>query len=101
MSAVEAAPAEGPDQVRQRLRLRWWKEVLYVIVFYVLYSAVRNTFGSAGGVGGVVSAAAAAGVVSSRPPPAPISIGTSRFAVAARMGDTFLSAVEGVGSQYG
>ena len=50
MSAIEAAPTEGPDQVRQRLRLRWWKEVLYVIVFYFLYSAVRNTFGSAGAV---------------------------------------------------
>jgi hypothetical protein len=51
VNAVEAPPSEGPDQVRQRLRLRWWKEVLFALVFYVLYSAVRNTFGSAGGVG--------------------------------------------------
>ena len=28
-------------------RLRWWREVLYVVVFYALYSSVRNLFGSA------------------------------------------------------
>ena len=27
--------------------LRWWREVLYVLVFYGVYSAVRNTQGSA------------------------------------------------------
>ncbi|MEJ7584067.1 MAG: phosphatase PAP2 family protein [Acidimicrobiales bacterium] len=32
-------------------RLRWWREVVYILVFYVVYSAVRNTFGSSGGVG--------------------------------------------------
>jgi hypothetical protein len=51
MTTAEAAPVDERHEVRQRLRLRWWKELLYVIVFYVLYSAVRNTFGSAGGVG--------------------------------------------------
>jgi len=30
-----------------RLRLRWWREVLYVLVFYGAYSSVRNLFGSA------------------------------------------------------
>jgi hypothetical protein len=28
---------------------RWWREVLYGLVVYVIYSMVRNTFGSAGG----------------------------------------------------
>ncbi len=32
-------------------RLRWWRELVYVAVFYGVYSFVRNTFGSAGGVG--------------------------------------------------
>jgi hypothetical protein len=30
-------------------RLRWWREVLYIGLVYVAYSAVRNTFGSSGG----------------------------------------------------
>ena len=29
--------------------LRWWKEVIYAVAIYVIYSAVRNRFGSAGG----------------------------------------------------
>ena len=33
--------------VRERLRLRWWKEILIVGLFYLVYSAVRNQFGSA------------------------------------------------------
>lgn len=32
-------------------RLRWWRELIYVVVFYIIYSAVRNMFGSNGGVG--------------------------------------------------
>jgi hypothetical protein len=35
-------------------RLRWWHEVLYIVLVYVAYSAVRNQFGS--GDGGVVAA---------------------------------------------
>jgi hypothetical protein len=27
--------------------LRWWKEVLYCVAFYVVYSVIRNLFGSA------------------------------------------------------
>ena len=38
---VDAPPAQP------RPRLHWWREVTYVAVFYVVYSAVRNTFGSA------------------------------------------------------
>jgi hypothetical protein len=40
-----------PPETESGRRLRYWREVLYIIAFYVLYSAVRNTFGSAGGVG--------------------------------------------------
>ena len=30
-------------------RLRWWKEVVFVLVFYGVYSFIRNQFGSAAG----------------------------------------------------
>ena len=33
----------------ERGRLRWWKEVLFGLAVYLVYSAVRNQFGSAGG----------------------------------------------------
>jgi len=36
-----------PAADRRRLGLRWWKEVVYVLVFYVIYSGIRNRFGSA------------------------------------------------------
>jgi hypothetical protein len=36
-------------EVDPRHGLRWWLEPLYVGVFYLLYSATRNLFGSAGG----------------------------------------------------
>ena len=32
---------------RRQWGLRWWKEVLYVLAFYLVYSAIRNTQGSA------------------------------------------------------
>ena len=32
-----------------RAGLRWWKEVLFGLAVYAVYSAVRNRFGSAGG----------------------------------------------------
>jgi PAP2 superfamily len=45
---------EGRERVETESgrRLRWWREVLYIGVFYLAYSAVRNTFGSAGGAAG-------------------------------------------------
>jgi hypothetical protein len=49
-SQPETAPEaeELPAPVRRRQRgLRWWKEVLYVLAFYAVYSAIRNTQGSA------------------------------------------------------
>src|SRR5205807_7835692 len=39
---LTAAPLPRP-----RPRLRWWKEVLYVLAFYLVYTAIRNTQGSA------------------------------------------------------
>jgi hypothetical protein len=36
-------PQSGPR------RLRWWREVLYGVVIYFVYSLVRNNFGSASG----------------------------------------------------
>lgn len=41
-----AGPVTGPDD---RHGLRWWKEVLFGLAVYLVYSAVRNQFGSAGG----------------------------------------------------
>jgi hypothetical protein len=38
------APTAG-DEARRHLR--WWREVLYVAAFYLVYSFVRNQFGSA------------------------------------------------------
>ncbi len=38
--------------------LRWWREVLYVVVLYLVYSSVRNQFGSAGGPTGQANAIA-------------------------------------------
>ena len=37
---VHAAP-------RRAVRLRWWREVIYVAAFYGVYSWIRNQFGSA------------------------------------------------------
>ncbi len=42
--ADDDGPASGPG----RSRLRWWRELLYIGAFYVVYSTVRNLFGSQG-----------------------------------------------------
>jgi hypothetical protein len=44
MSDVATAPPAA-----DRGGLRWWREVLYAVGVYVVYSFVRNKFGSAGG----------------------------------------------------
>jgi hypothetical protein len=41
---AESAPTDQPVP-----RLRWWREVLYIVLVYVAYSAVRNQFGSGAG----------------------------------------------------
>ncbi len=38
---------EDPADPRRPAGLRWWKEVLYIAAFYGVYSAIRNTQGSA------------------------------------------------------
>lgn len=60
MTASETAAddlAAGPDRpepdpptavTAAGRRLRWWREIGYIVAFYVLYSWVRNQFGSAG-----------------------------------------------------
>jgi hypothetical protein len=42
----DATPA-APD--RPAARLRWWREVVYIVLVYLAYSAVRNQFGSGAG----------------------------------------------------
>ena len=39
--------AEPPPETASGRRLRWWREIGYVIAFYLAYSWVRNQFGSA------------------------------------------------------
>ena len=49
-SRDHAAPRCDRRRRRRRgPRLRWWREVIYVVVIYGVYSTVRNQFGSAGG----------------------------------------------------
>jgi len=40
--------AERHSDATPRPRVRWWREVLYVLGFYGIYTLVRNQFGSAG-----------------------------------------------------
>jgi len=44
---VETVP--DAEQADDRAGLRWWKEVLFAAGVYLVYSVVRNQFGSAGG----------------------------------------------------
>jgi hypothetical protein len=46
VAATQAGADTAPARPRPR-GLRWWKEVLYVLAFYAVYSAIRNTQGSA------------------------------------------------------
>lgn len=41
--------ATDPAERGTRTELRWWKEVLFGLAVYAIYSIVRNRFGSAGG----------------------------------------------------
>ena len=47
MTVAPPRAQEAPAPVRRRTRLRWWKEVAYVLAFYGVYTVVRNTQGSA------------------------------------------------------
>jgi hypothetical protein len=44
-TAAEGSPAGA--RLDRPLRLRWWKEAAYVVAFYLVYSVIRNAFGSA------------------------------------------------------
>lgn len=46
VSPASAAPSRPAGH-----GLRWWRELIYIVGFYVIYSMVRNTFGSAGASG--------------------------------------------------
>jgi hypothetical protein len=45
--ADDACQAPGDRAARGLGPLRWWREILYVLAFYAVYSVVRNTQGSA------------------------------------------------------
>jgi hypothetical protein len=47
-SSAPAPPAAGPEDPTptENTGLRWWREILYVLAFYLLYSWIRNRFGS-------------------------------------------------------
>jgi hypothetical protein len=49
-AADQATPSErAVEELEGPPSTRWWREVLYGLAVYVVYSLVRNTFGSAGG----------------------------------------------------
>ena len=39
---TDEAPIEGLYRP-----LRWWREIIYIVAMYLVYSAIRNLFGSA------------------------------------------------------
>jgi heme A synthase len=50
MTTMDAEVADGAPE--QASGLRWWHELVYIVLVYVAYSVVRNQFGS--GAGGSV-----------------------------------------------
>jgi PAP2 superfamily len=48
-STTDGATTDNSDGAERGPRLRWWREVAYVLGVYVAYSAVRNQFGSGAG----------------------------------------------------
>lgn len=42
---------EAAVSARVRSPLRWWREVLYIVAFYVVYTVIRDLQGSASGTG--------------------------------------------------
>jgi PAP2 superfamily len=50
--SLEATDSAVAVAAPPRPRLRWWREVVYTVVLYGVYSTVRNQFGSAGGPAG-------------------------------------------------
>lgn len=48
MTTTTTEEADGPLDEPTPSRLRWWREILLILAFYVVYSFVRNLFGSQG-----------------------------------------------------
>jgi PAP2 superfamily len=46
---ASAAGPPAPTRPGPRSSLRWWREVVYIVLVYLGYSAVRNQFGSGAG----------------------------------------------------
>jgi hypothetical protein len=44
---VSTTEEAAPKTLRPTTRLPWWREALYILAFYAVYTAVRNTQGSA------------------------------------------------------
>jgi hypothetical protein len=44
---VRVEPSTDPVAERRHLGLRWWRELLTIAIFYLVYSGIRNQFGSA------------------------------------------------------
>ncbi|HEY8525354.1 MAG TPA: phosphatase PAP2 family protein [Acidimicrobiales bacterium] len=44
-----SATPDAPDPARRRSGLRWWREILYIVLIYIAYTLVRNQFGSGAG----------------------------------------------------
>jgi hypothetical protein len=49
VDAEPSGPGEPSPPAERGPRLRWWREVVYIVLVYVGYSAVRNQFGSGAG----------------------------------------------------
>jgi hypothetical protein len=47
VSATASASIDAAAKELHASRLRWWREVLYILAFYALYTWTRNQFGSA------------------------------------------------------
>lgn len=44
---TDVVDTDGRRTEERPARLRWWRELLYVLAFYAVYSFIRNRFGSA------------------------------------------------------
>ncbi|QGG96110.1 phosphatase PAP2 family protein [Actinomarinicola tropica] len=47
VAGVESGPTQEEGRVEHASRLRCWREVVYIAVFYAIYTYIRNQFGSA------------------------------------------------------
>ena len=45
-TATKRGPMKGARRLRDGSHIYWWVEILAILLFYVLYSAIRNSNGS-------------------------------------------------------